>query len=89
MARIGKLPIIKFLIENHVDINLKYIFSTACENGYLHVIQYLVQMGYTINELDNCGHGFRDACENGNMEVVQYLMNLNCDYMKEEKNGML
>ena len=55
----------------------EYAFGWACENGHLHVAQWLLQIKPTINVSTDNEYAFRWACGNGHLHVAQWLLQIN------------
>lgn len=73
----GYLNIVKILIENGADINMKTntnALIAAAGFGYLDIVKYLVDHGADVNsELDNGETASKRASTFGETEVVNYL----------------
>jgi len=73
-AENGYLEVVKYLVENGVDINtdddeaLRY----AAEDGYIEVVKYLHKNGANISANDD--YALKYAVGNGHFEVVRYLV---------------
>lgn len=88
----GHLDIIKelFAIAQRYDyqINLHKdedtLFRTACSNGHIHIVQWLLEVGNGSYGLDYLCVGPKgtifSACRNGHIDMVQYLINLCPDF---------
>jgi len=75
----GHLNIVKILIENGAEINMKTNTSAlicAAGFGYLDIVKYLVDRGADVNlTLDNGVTALKRASTMGETEVVNYLNN--------------
>jgi ankyrin repeat protein len=60
-------------------------FQSACRNGHLEVVKYLVSLGVDIHVWEE--YGFRWACMNGHLEVVKYLVSLGVNIHTMEEWG--
>lgn len=58
------------------EINVSFIFCTACSNGYLKVAQWLEKMFKQIDVRSFNDYAFRWSCARGHLEVAQWLVRL-------------
>ncbi len=83
-AENGHLEIVKYLVDNQVNIdekgNLALNFSSA--NGHLEVVKYLVLKGADIHA-DNA-FSLRLASEKGHLEIVKYLVKQGANIYSQE-----
>jgi hypothetical protein len=50
---------------------------SACENGHLEIVKYLVSIGITLDDIrSNDSEAINIACANGHVEIVKYLVSL-------------
>ena len=70
----GRLVIIKWLVENGVDITADNNLAVrwASHNGHLDVVQFLVSKGADVTADNN--YAVLWASENEHLEVVEYLI---------------
>ena len=89
-SREGHLEIVKYLLSQGIDINMKAsgvhgvasdtALMIASGSGHLEIVQYLVEQGAGIN-ITNCIEetALMWASENGHLEVVKYLVEKGAD----------
>ena len=72
----GRLDKVVELINDEVNVhaNNEDGFRSACKNGHLEVIKYLMSLDDKPNIHAYEDYGFRFACKNGHLEVIKYLM---------------
>ena len=72
---INAIDIVKYLLETASDIISaydNYAVQSACERGYLHMVQFLVGEGANISASQD--KALRRVCENGHLSLVKYLI---------------
>lgn len=81
-AEDGELPIVRFLVEQGVDVNTvidngRTAFISAASEGHLHVLDYLLAQGVDLQtpSRKNCV-ALLYAAGGGHNDVVQYLLEL-------------
>lgn len=79
-AYIGRLDILKFLVENGAPIHDEAIYD-AISGGHLDVVEYLVGKGVPIDDGD-----LKRAASGGHLDVVKYLLG---DEVKDKKGNIL
>lgn len=86
MAILGKLDMVKYLIENyHVDVNFRHRDGStpiivAAEKGHWDIVKYLHEHGADIFATDNTGRSpLYFAVWNGTLPEVKYLHELGAD----------
>jgi len=67
----GYLPIIKYLIENHVKTKNDMALRISISKGYLDIVKYLVENGADIHA--NIDNALDDAKTLGHRRVIEYL----------------
>jgi len=75
----GNLDVVKYLVENGVDIyaNNYLAFRRSAENGHLDVVKYLVENG--ANDDYALNYALRWSAENGHLDIVKYLVEKGAD----------
>ena len=78
----------KMLFDKY-NIDLQSKFITACKNGDLNMVKYLLENNFNIDVHAKDESGFRAACENGDLNMVKYLLenNFNIDVHAEYEEG--
>lgn len=79
LGYIDTVQVIWHFFQKHCDpiiINryLEFGFISACLNGHLNIVQYLVELNTEIHSHNE--EGFRMACWKGHLDIVQYLTQL-------------
>ena len=72
----GSLKVVDYL-ANNFDIdyaNNNYYFRNACKNGYLELVELLLEKYPNINIRINNDKAFRFACHNGHLAIVKLLL---------------
>ncbi|XP_062579472.1 putative ankyrin repeat protein RF_0381 [Saccostrea cucullata] len=87
-ACVGNLDIFKLLIQSdhevHVDTTC---LSTACKNGKISVVEYLIDK-VDINKVDdNCPPALHSAASSGHLGIVEYLVEHSANVNLCDKNG--
>ena len=82
----GKIEKVKFLVEKGMDIHKKdktwecTPLISAAEHGYLDIIEYLLDKGALINDVDKCGEtALMHASSRGHFDVVKLLCSKGAD----------
>jgi len=90
-CREGNIEIIKLLIENGADVNLKNHYSTLYpifdaitamnnQKKYFLIIQLLIENGADIKKVDSFGNTLLYyAIEQENIPLIKFLIQLGCD----------
>jgi len=70
----GKINIVRYLVENGVDIHAlnNRALIIGAENGHLKVVRYLVENGANIHTTND--YALRYSAKNGHLNVVKYLV---------------
>lgn len=84
-AYLGRMEMVKILVENGADVNAKnfkgtsvlmYAKSSVSKTGKLDILKYLISNGALVDDQDNEGKSLINyALEEGNFEVVNFLKN--------------
>ena len=80
-----KEAFIKFLIEKE-HAQCGYAFRRAVENGYSHIIPYLVEAGADIHSNDDLA--LRSAVRSDNLKIVQYLIENGADVHAQYEDSL-
>jgi ankyrin repeat protein len=91
----GDLDVIKNLVEsNTIHVNQRLIsfhetiLHFAARKRWLDIVEYLVEHGADIDELDNNAHTpLFDAAHHGAVHVVQYLISKGANICAKARNG--
>ena len=83
----GDINIVKYLYQTY-NLNTsnitKYNFYTiniACEYGYTHILQYLLNILHNNNVKNiDITYGTTKACENGHYDIIKYIISTNKQY---------
>ena len=88
-AKLGDLALVKYCIENKVDVNMGDSVALRCaaEYGHLEVVKYLVENGSHIFTYDD--YAIRNACANGHFEIVKYLVQHGADIHGYGDSGLV
>ena len=69
----GNMDIIKMTIEhaqnNNQILNWDVGLNRACDNGHIHVVRYMLELGAS-----DLNDGFKTACFRGHFEIIQLLV---------------
>jgi ankyrin repeat protein len=96
----GNINIVKNLIESsqndpNVNINKQYLYCRgtllhyAAMNDWLDIVEYLLDRGANINQIDNYGYtALHDAASAGNFEIVMCLLEHGADPDCKTVTGM-
>jgi hypothetical protein len=74
---ISSVKLLRWLINNGVDIEIKKTLQRAIEDGYLDTVKYLVENGADIRNVDSWSLGF--AIRHGHLDTVKYLVENGAD----------
>ncbi len=73
----GHFKIVKFLLDNYPDeLNINQLVISACENGSIQMVKFVIEKGIDINTIgNNC---LQHAILSGNTDLLDYLTNIGC-----------
>lgn len=99
-AEYGNIDIIKILlIDCDIDLNRSdrtgyTVLIHACENGYLEIVNFLIEKGVDINIFSkskgiygSSKNALLSACMKGHVEIVKSLISAGADIKLQDKNG--
>lgn len=81
----GNLEIVKYLVNNGIDINIKgRTFSTnalerAAAKGYLEIAKYLISQNVEIDTSEPDRNPLFAAIHGGHLDIVRYLVKIGID----------
>ncbi|AAV51095.1 putative ankyrin repeat protein [Acanthamoeba castellanii mimivirus] len=76
-ALYGHFRIVKFLLDKYLhELNLNQLIISACDNGSIKMVKFLIEKGIDINTIGNSC--LSHAILSGNTDLLHYLTNIGC-----------
>lgn len=86
-ALYGHFRIVKFLLDKYpYELNLTQLVISACDNGSVKMVKFLIDKGIDINT--NGNNCLQHAILSGNTDLLDYLINIGCRLTSLEKFSM-